>query len=250
MNQIDLKGRVAVITGGAQGIGYAISQRMLQSGARVVMWDIDAAKVDEACRSLNALGPVSGQIVELTDDAAVAAATAATVAEQGAIDILVNNAGITGGNGTTWDLDVAIWRRTIEVNLIAPYLVCRHVVPAMLTKGYGRIVNIASVAGKEGNPNASHYSASKAGLIALTKPLGKELATKGILVNAVTPAAARTAMFDQMAQTHIDYMLSKIPMGRFLGLDEAAAMVAWLSSEDCSFSTGAVFDLTGGRSTY
>jgi 3-oxoacyl-[acyl-carrier protein] reductase len=180
----------------------------------------------------------------------VAAATAATVAEQGAIDILVNNAGITGGNGTTWDLDVAIWRRTIEVNLIAPYLVCRHVVPAMLTKGYGRIVNIASVAGKEGNPNASHYSASKAGLIALTKSLGKELATKGILVNAVTPAAARTAMFDQMAQTHIDYMLSKIPMGRFLGLDEAAAMVAWLSSEDCSFSTGAVFDLTGGRSTY
>jgi 3-oxoacyl-[acyl-carrier protein] reductase len=250
MNQIDLKGRVAVITGGAQGIGYAISQRMLQSGARVVMWDIDAAKVDEACRSLSALGPVSGQIVELTDDAAVAAATAATVAEHGAIDILVNNAGITGGNGTTWDLDVAIWRRTIEVNLIAPYLVCRHVVPAMLTKGYGRIVNIASVAGKEGNPNASHYSASKAGLIALTKSLGKELATKGILVNAVTPAAARTAMFDQMAQTHIDYMLSKIPMGRFLGLDEAAAMVAWLSSEDCSFSTGAVFDLTGGRSTY
>jgi len=216
----------------------------------VAMWDMDAAKLDEAKASLSKLGKVSGYVVELTSDDAVAATTQQTIQQLGQIDILVNNAGITGGNGTTWELGVDIWRRTIEVNLIAPYLVCRHVVPAMLTKGYGRIVNIASVAGKEGNPNASHYSASKAGLIALTKSLGKELATKGIMVNAVTPAAARTAMFDQMAQTHIDYMLSKIPMGRFLGLDEAAAMVAWLSSEECSFSTGAVFDLTGGRSTY
>ena len=250
MNQIDLKGRVAVVTGGAQGIGYAICERLLRSGATAVIWDIDGAKIADAKASLATLGPVDGQVVELTDDAAVAAATAATAAAHGRIDILVNNAGITGGNGTTWELDPAIWRRTVEVNLVAPYLVCRHVVPVMLKQAWGRIVNIASVAGKEGNPNASHYSASKAGLIALTKSLGKELATKGILVNAITPAAARTAMFDQMAQTHIDYMLSKIPVGRFLQVDEAAAMVAWLSSEECSFSTGAVFDITGGRSTY
>jgi 3-oxoacyl-[acyl-carrier protein] reductase len=250
MNQLDMKGRVAVITGGAQGIGYAISQRMLQSGASVVIWDIDAARLQEAVASLSALGPTSGQVVELTDDAAVGAATAAAVAAQGKVDILVNNAGITGGNGTTWELDPVVWRRVIEVNLIAPYLTCRHLAPQMAKQGWGRIVNIASVAGKEGNPNASHYSASKAGLIALTKSLGKELATKGVLVNAVTPAAAKTAMFDTMAQTHIDYMLSKIPMGRFLQVDELAAMVCWLSSEDCSFSTGAVFDITGGRSTY
>jgi 3-oxoacyl-[acyl-carrier protein] reductase len=250
MNQIDLNNRVAVVTGGAQGIGYAISERLLRSGAAVALWDIDAGRIESARAELSALGTVSGHVVELTDDAAVAAAAAATTAAHGRIDILVNNAGITGGNGPTWELDPAIWRRTVEVNLVAPYLVCRHVVPVMLQRGYGRIVNIASVAGKEGNPNASHYSASKAGLIALTKSLGKELAAKGILVNAVTPAAARTAIFDQMAQSHIDYMLSKIPMGRFLHVDEAAAMVAWLASEECSFSTGAVFDITGGRSTY
>ena len=168
----------------------------------------------------------------------------------GRIDILVNNAGITGGNGATWELDPAVWRRVVDVNLVAPYLVCRHVVPAMLKTGYGRIVNIASVAGKEGNPNASHYSASKAGLIALTKSLAKELATRNILVNAVTPAVAKTAMFDQMTPAHIDYMLGKIPMGRFLEPAEIAAMVAWLASEDCSFTTGAVFDITGGRATY
>jgi 3-oxoacyl-[acyl-carrier protein] reductase len=246
MNQIDLKGRVAVVTGGAQGIGYAISERLLNSGASVVIWDIDAALLDAACRSLSALGPVSGAVVELTDDAAVAAATAA----QPRIDILVNNAGITGGNATTWELDPAVWRRVIEVNLIAPYLTCRHVVPHMIQRGWGRIVNIASVAGKEGNPNASHYSASKAGLIALTKSVAKETATKGILVNAITPAVAKTAMFEQMTQAHIDYMLGKIPMGRLLEVQEIAAMVAWLSSEDCSFSTGAVFDITGGRATY
>ena len=246
MNQIDLKGRVAVVTGGAQGIGYAISERLLNSGASVVIWDIDVAQLDAACRSLSALGPVSGAVVELTDDAAVAAATAA----QPRIDILVNNAGITGGNATTWELDPVVWRRVIEVNLIAPYLTCRHVVPHMIQRGWGRIVNIASVAGKEGNPNASHYSASKAGLIALTKSVAKETATKGILVNAITPAVAKTAMFEQMTQAHIDYMLGKIPMGRLLEVQEIAAMVAWLSSEDCSFSTGAVFDITGGRATY
>jgi 3-oxoacyl-[acyl-carrier protein] reductase len=168
----------------------------------------------------------------------------------GRIDILVNNAGITGGNGTTWELAPEVWRRVVEVNLIAPYLTCRAIVPQMIQQGYGRIVNIASIAGKEGNPNASHYSASKAGLIALTKSLAKELATKGVLVNAVTPAAAKTAIFDSMTQQHIDFMLSKIPMGRFLQVDEAAAMVGWLASEDCAFSTGAVFDLSGGRATY
>ena len=250
MNQIDLNHRVAVITGGAQGIGYATAERLLRSGASVVLWDIDAAKLAEARSSLAALGAVDGSVVELTDDAAVHAAAAQVVTAHGRIDILVNNAGITGGNATTWELDPAVWRRVIEVNLIAPYLTCRAVVPHMLQREWGRIVNIASVAGKEGNPNASHYSASKAGLIALTKSLSKEVATKGILVNAITPAVAKTAMFAQMKQSHIDYMLGKIPMGRFVEVDEIAAMVAWLSSEDCSFSTGAVFDLTGGRATY
>jgi 2-dehydro-3-deoxy-L-rhamnonate dehydrogenase (NAD+) len=250
MNQIDLKGKVAIVTGGAQGIGYATCERLLQSGASVHLWDIDAAKLADAQATLKALGPVGGQVVELTDDAAVARATAATQAQWGRIDVLVNNAGITGGNASTWDLDPVVWKRVIEVNLIGPYLTCRHVVPVMLAQGGGRIVNIASVAGKEGNPNASHYSASKAGLIALTKSLAKETATKGIFVNAITPAVAKTAMFDQMTQAHIDYMLSKIPMGRFLMPAEIAAMVAWLASDDCSFTTGSVFDITGGRSTY
>jgi len=250
VNQIDLNHRVAVITGGARGIGYATAERMLRSGATVALWDIDAQRLDRARQALGKLGPVSGVIVELTDEASVAAATAATVKQHSRIDILVNNAGITGGNGVTWELDPALWRRVIEVNLIGPYLTCRAVVPRMIEQQYGRIVNIASIAGKEGNPNASHYSCSKAALIALTKSLGKELATQGVLVNAVTPAAAKTAMFDTMAQSHIDYMLSKIPMGRFLEVDEAAAMIAWLASEEIGFSTGAVFDLSGGRATY
>ncbi len=250
MNQIDLKGRVAVITGGAQGIGHAAAQRMLQSGAAVALWDIDAQRLDSASAGLSKLGKVSTHCVELTDEASVAEAVQTTLTEQGQIDILVNNAGITGGNGVTWELDPAVWRRVIEVNLIGPYLTCRALVPHMIGRGYGRIVNIASVAGKEGNPNASHYSASKAALIALTKSLGKELANKGVLVNAITPAAAKTAMFETMAQSHIDFMLSKIPMARFLEVGEAAAMIAWLASEDCSFSTGAVFDLSGGRATY
>ena len=250
MNQIDLKNRVAVVTGGAQGIGYAISERLLRSGAAVALWDMDAAKLDEAKATLGKLGQVSSHVVELTSDEAVAATTQHTIAQLGQIDILVNNAGITGGNATTWELDPAVWRRVIEVNLIAPYLTCRAVTPHMVQRGWGRIVNIASVAGKEGNPNASHYSASKAGVIALTKSLAKEVATKGVLVNSVAPAVAKTAMFAQMTQAHIDYMLGKIPMGRFVEVEEIAAMVAWLSSEDCSFTTGSVFDITGGRSTY
>ena len=250
MNQLDLKGRVAVVTGGAQGIGYAVAERMLQSGASVVLWDIDAARLALAEDALAKLGTVSTSIVELTLDADIAAATADAVNAHGRIDILVNNAGITGGNAPTWELSPEVWRRVIEVNLVGPFLTCRAVVPQMVRQGYGRIINIASVAGKEGNPNASHYSASKAGLIALTKSLAKELATKGVLVNAVSPAAAKTAIFDSMTPQHIDFMLSKIPMARFLEVGEAAAMIAWLASEECSFSTGAVFDLSGGRATY
>jgi NAD(P)-dependent dehydrogenase (short-subunit alcohol dehydrogenase family) len=250
MNKIDLASRVAIITGGARGIGYAVAERMLKSGATAVLWDMDSEKLKEAASALSALGTVSTDVVELTDDAAVAAAALAVVARHGKIDILVNNAGITGGNAKLWELSPDSWRRVVEVNLIAPFLICRAVVPEMLKNGYGRIVNIASIAGKDGNPNASHYSASKAGLIGMTKSLGKELSGSNILVNCVTPAAARTDIFKQMAQEHIDFMLSKIPMARFLEVEEAAAMISWLASEDCSFSTGAVFDISGGRAVY
>lgn len=250
MNQLDLRKRVAVITGGARGIGYAIAERLLRSGGTAVLWDIDKAALAEAVTMLSPLGPVTTNLVELTDEASVATATANVAARHGRIDVLVNNAGITGGNAKLWELEPAIWQQVIEVNLIAPYLVCRAVVPEMLKGGYGRIVNIASIAGKEGNPNASHYSASKAGLIALTKSLGKELANSNILVNCITPAAAKTAIFDQMKPEFIQFMLSKIPMGRFVEVNEIAAMACWLSSEDCTFSTGAVFDISGGRGTY
>ena len=250
MNRIDLERRVAVVTGGARGIGLATAERMLKSGARVALWDVDREALGQACERLSPLGPVGGQLVELTDDDAVAEAAARLERDQGRIDILVNNAGITGGNGTTWELDPAVWRRVLEVNLVAPYLTCRAIAPRMAARGFGRIVNVASVAGKEGNPNASHYSASKAGLIALTKSLAKELAASGVLVNAVTPAVASTPILEQMTEVHVAYMLAKIPMGRFVEPHEIAAMIAWLCSEDCSFSTGAVFDLTGGRATY
>jgi 3-oxoacyl-[acyl-carrier protein] reductase len=250
MNQIDLQGRVAIVTGGAQGIGFAIASRLLRSGATTILWDREGGALAQAASRLGALGRVDTRVVELTDETAVNGAAAAAVQAHGQVDILVNNAGIAGGNATTWELPPAVWREVIEVNLIAPYLTCRALVPQMAQRGYGRIVNIASIAGKEGNPNASHYSASKAGLIALTKSLAKELATRGVLVNAVTPAAAQTAMFATMTPAHIEFMRSKIPMGRFLQVDEAAAMVAWLVSEECSFSTGAVFDLSGGRATY
>ncbi|WP_404935215.1 SDR family NAD(P)-dependent oxidoreductase [Nitratireductor sp. L15S-10] len=244
MNHIDLTGRRAIITGGAQGIGLATGERFVASGAEVILWDINAQSLEKASEKLGA--KASGRVVELTDEGAVNDAAR----EAGAIDILVNNAGITGGNGKTWELTPDVWRRTVEVNLVAPYLTCRALVPGMIERGYGRIVNIASIAGKEGNPNASHYSASKAGLIGLTKSLGKELARTGVLVNCLTPAAARTPIFDQMSQEHIDYMLSRIPLERFLEPGEAAAMIAWLASEECSFTTGGVFDISGGRAVY
>jgi 2-dehydro-3-deoxy-L-rhamnonate dehydrogenase (NAD+) len=248
MNSIDLKGRVAVITGGAQGIGYAVAERFIASGAKVVLWDIDEALLAKAQAALGTAASTAR--VELTDANAVAVATAAVISQHNRIDILVNNAGITGGNAPTWELTPEMWRRTIDVNLVAPYLTCHAIVPSMIKAGYGRIVNVASVAGKEGNPNASHYSASKAGLIALTKSLGKELATKNILVNAVSPAAAKTAIFEQMKPEFIDYMLSKIPMGRFVEPQEIAAAITWLASEDCSFTTASVLDVSGGRATY
>ena len=252
MNAIDLKDRTAIVTGGARGIGFAIAKRMLASGATVVLWDVDAAALNKAGAALQGqgTGDVHAAVVDVTDAAAIARAVAAGLRERGKVDILVNNAGITGGNAPLWELEPEVWRRVVEVNLVAPYLTCRAVVPHMVRAGYGRIVNIASIAGKEGNQNASHYSASKAGLIALTKSLAKELAATGVLVNCVTPAAAKTELFAQMKQEHIDYMLSKIPMNRFVEVDEIASLVAWLASEDCSFSTGAVFDISGGRAVY
>ena len=250
MNTIDLNNRTAIVTGGARGIGFAAAQKMLASGAAVALWDVDSAALTEAVAALKGGGRVHAASVDVTDEASIGNAVDALLRDASKIDILVNNAGITGGNAPLWELKPDVWRRVIEVNLIAPYLTCRAVVPHMVAAGYGRIINIASIAGKDGNPNASHYSASKAGLIGLTKSLAKELATKGVLVNCVTPAAAKTEMFDQMSKQHIDYMLSKIPMNRFVTVDEIAAMIAWLASEDCSFSTGAVFDISGGRAVY
>jgi 3-oxoacyl-[acyl-carrier protein] reductase len=247
MNRLDLTGRVAIITGGARGIGLAIARRAVDSGATVAIWDMDAQAGAEAAA---ALGRASAHTLDLTREDAVAAALAETQAAHGRIDILVNNAGITGGNAPSWELPPAEWRRVIEVNLIAPYLVARAVVPVMIAAGYGRVVNIASIAGKEGNPNASHYSASKAGLIGFTKSLGKELAKTGVLANCITPAAAATDIFKQMTEQQIAWMRSKIPMDRFVEVEEIAAMACWLASEDCSFSTGAVFDISGGRAVY
>jgi NAD(P)-dependent dehydrogenase (short-subunit alcohol dehydrogenase family) len=250
MNSIDLEGRVAIVTGGARGIGFAITERMLASGASVAIWDVDQDAMAKAKTMLSNRGKVFTAKVDVTDENSIAPAVAALMKDAGKIDILVNNAGITGGNAPTWELSPEVWRQVINVNLIGPYLVSRAVVAPMMAAKYGRIVNIASVAGKEGNPNASHYSASKAGVIGLTKSLAKELATSGVLVNCVTPAVAKTELFSQMTEQHINYMLSKIPMNRFVAVEEIAALVAWLSSEDCSFSTGGVFDITGGRATY
>ncbi len=250
MNQIALHHKKAVVTGGARGIGRAIAERLLDSGATVALWDVDPGALQTAASDLADRGTVHTVPVDLASPESVESAAEATAAALGGIDILVNNAGITGGNAKTWEIAPADWQRVLAINLNGPYYCCRSVVPHMLKGGYGRIVNIASIAGKEGNPNAAHYSASKAGVIALTKSLGKELATSNITVNAVTPAVIATDILLQMQQSHIDYMLSKIPMGRFGRKEEAAALVAWLCSEECSFSTGAVFDLSGGRATY
>ena len=248
MNQLDFSGRTAVITGGAAGIGFAIAQRLIASGGRVSVWDRDAAALDKAKARLTA--GTDMRVVDVADAASVDAATQAAASALGRIDALVCSAGITGPNTTTWEYPVDAWRQVMEVNVNGVFLCNRAVVPVMLKQDYGRIVNIASVAGKEGNPNASAYSASKAAVIGLTKSLGKELARTGIRVNCITPAAVKTAIFDQMSQQHIDFMLSKIPMGRFGQVEEIAALVGWLCTEDCSFSTGAVFDVSGGRATY
>jgi 3-oxoacyl-[acyl-carrier protein] reductase len=248
MNKIDLNGRCAVVTGGAQGFGRAITERFVASGAKVAIWDHDIAFAERTAKEIGDAVIAVG--VDVSDLAAVEAARDATLAKLGKIDILVNNAGIAGINKTVWETELEEWRKVLRINLDGPFICCKAIVPSMVKQGYGRIVNIASIAGKEGNPNAAHYSASKAGLIALTKSLGKELASYDIAVNAITPAAARTAIFDQMTQAHIDFMLSKIPKGRFVLVEELAAMAAWLASEDCAFSTGAVFDISGGRATY
>ena len=250
MNQYDLKGRRAVVTGGAQGFGRAIAERLLRSGARVSLWDRDADALPATSRELSSLGEVITSIVDVVDAAAVDAAAADVVRRFGGIDILVANAGIAGPTAPLWEHPPEGWREVIDVNLTGIFLCCRAVVPSMRAQGYGRIVTIASIAGKEGNPNTSGYSASKAGVIALTKSLGKELAGQDIAVNCVTPAAARTRILEQTTQAHIDYMLSKIPRGRLVAVEELASLVAWLVSEENSFTTGAVFDLSGGRATY
>jgi 3-oxoacyl-[acyl-carrier protein] reductase len=250
MNRIDLTNRRAVITGGAQGIGRAAVERFLDSGALVSIWDVDAKELKTAATELEGRGRVHTAVADVANVAQIDAATAATVKALGGIDILVANAGIAGPNHKLWDYPVEDWRRVIDINLLGVYYCCRAVVPVMLQQKYGRIVNISSVAGKEGNPNASAYSASKAGVIALTKSLGKELAGENIAVNCITPAAAKTRIFDQMTPAFIDFMLSKIPRGRFVTPEEVAALIAWVASEDNSFTTGAVFDITGGRATY
>jgi 3-oxoacyl-[acyl-carrier protein] reductase len=247
VNRIDLDGRVAIVTGAARGIGRAIAGRLAASGARVAIWDIDGAAVTVAA------GEIAGSIglaCDVAEPATIEAALAATEARLGPPDILVNNAGIAGPNFPLDEYPHDEWRRVVEIDLVGVFNCCRAVVPAMRRRNYGRIVSIASIAGKEGNPNASAYSAAKAGVIALTKSLGKELAETGIRVNCVTPAAARTDLFAQMTEAQIAYMLSKIPLGRFVLVDEIAALVAWLASEECSFSTGGVFDISGGRATY
>jgi NAD(P)-dependent dehydrogenase (short-subunit alcohol dehydrogenase family) len=248
MNKLDLAGRHAVVTGGAAGLGLAITQRLLASGASVTWWDRDAAAMAAAAAPLGQ--PVHGVQVDVGQHDGVVEAVHQTLERHPVIDILVNCAGITGPNVKLWDYPPDDWLQVMQVNLNGLFYCCREVAPLMRLRNYGRIVNIASVAGKEGNPNASAYSASKAAVIALTKSLGKELADTGIRVNCVTPAAVKTAIFDQMSPEHIGFMLSKIPMGRFGEPEEVAAMVAWLSTEECSFSTGAVFDLSGGRATY
>ena len=248
MNALDLTGRRAVVTGGASGIGLAIARRLAASGARVVLWDLVAGALE---RAVSSIGPVANaMVVDVGDSGSVQRASVEVLRSGGSVDVLVNNAGVSGANAPTWDYPVDEWRRVLDVNLTGTFLCCRALIPAMVASGYGRVVNVASVAGKEGNPNAAAYSASKAGVIALTKTLGKELARAGVNVNCVAPGAVRTGIFDQMSAEHVEYMLSKIPMGRFGTVDEVAALVTWLCTAECSFSTGAVFDMSGGRATY
>lgn len=250
MNQIDLAGKTAAVTGGARGIGLAIAQRLLASGANVSLWDADAVELAKVAPTLGAAERVHTATTDVTSAASVEAATTATLAKFGRIDILVNNAGIAGVNKKLWECTPEEWQQVIDIDLIGVFLGCRAVVPHMLKGNYGRIVNIASIAGKDGNPNASHYSAAKAGVIGLTKSLGKELAQTGIRVNCVTPAVIETEILKQCSEEHVRYMLSKIPMNRPGKVEEVAALVGWLCSADCSFSTGAVFDISGGRATY
>ena len=248
MNRLDFEGRTAVVTGGAAGIGLAVAKRLALSGARVALWDLDAQALAAAAAGLG--HGATTHALDVADPHAVEHAAAATAREFGRIDALVCSAGVAGPNHTTWEFPIDAWKRVFDINVHGVFYCNRAVAPIMLKRDYGRIVNIASIAGKEGNPNASAYSASKAAVIGLTKSIGKELAKSGVRANCVTPAAVRTAIFDQITQQHIDFMLAKIPMGRFGTVDEIAAMVCWLASEDCSFSTGAVFDLSGGRATY
>jgi 2-dehydro-3-deoxy-L-rhamnonate dehydrogenase (NAD+) len=238
------------VTGGAQGIGRAIAERFLASGASVALWDRDHAQLEETTRDLSARGVVKGVTMDVTSARDVEGATRATVEAFGRIDILVANAGISGASQPLWECTPEAWRHVIEIDLVGVYLCCRSIVPLMIAQRYGRIVTVASIAGKEGNPNASAYSAAKAGVIALTKSLGKELAGHDIAVNRITPAAAQTRILEQLTPEHIAYMLGKIPRGRFLKVEEVASMVAWLASAENSFTTGAVFDLSGGRATY
>jgi NAD(P)-dependent dehydrogenase (short-subunit alcohol dehydrogenase family) len=248
MNQLDFRNRRAVVTGGAAGIGLAVAKRLAASGAVVSLWDRDERALAAAQQAIG--GDTDVQAFDVADHEAVARAAQAADDALGGIDVLVCSAGITGPNTTTWEYPIEAWRQVFDVNVHGLFYCNRAIVPIMRSRDYGRIVNVASVAGKEGNPNAPAYSASKAAVIGLTKSLGKELAKTGIRVNCVTPAAVRTAIFDQMTQQHIDFMLSKIPMGRFGSVDEIAALVCWLASEECSFATGAVFDASGGRATY
>jgi 3-oxoacyl-[acyl-carrier protein] reductase len=250
MTHIDLQDQFAIVTGGARGIGYAIAERLLQSGASCALWDRDATTLAAAAEQLSARGPVHEVVVDVSQPESVAAATAATFAKTPRVDILVNNAGIAGPSKPLWECAPDDWQAVLQINLFGVFLCCRAIVPRMIAEGYGRIVNIASIAGKEGNPLASHYSAAKAGVIGMTKSLGKELAEKGVLVNAIAPAVIETPILQQITQEHIDYMRVRIPMNRFGRVEEAAALVAWLASRECSFSTGAVYDLTGGRATY
>ena len=250
MNQIDLKNKIAVVTGGAQGIGLAIAEILIKSGASVSLWDQDEKLVNETAQRLSSKGNVEAVVMDVADLISVENAVRQTQDVLGGIDILICNAGISGPTEKLWEYPPEAWQKVIDINLTGVFNCLRAVTPIMIEQNYGRIVNIASVAGKEGNPNASAYSTSKAGVIGLTKSLGKELALKNIAVNCVTPAAAKTRIFDQMTQEHIDYMLSKIPRNRFAKVNELASLVTWLASEENSFSTSAVFDLSGGRATY